>query len=30
MEIKLPKGTLQVAGAVDVMALRTVLEYLLP
>jgi transposase len=30
IEIKLPKGSLQVAGAVDVMALRTVLEYLLP
>ncbi len=30
MEIKLAKGTLHVAGAVDVMALRIVLEYLLP
>ncbi len=29
MEIKLPRGTLRIAGAVDVVALRTAMEYLL-
>jgi transposase len=29
MEIKLPRGTLRIAGSVDVVALRTAMEYLL-